>query len=47
VFLIGRALYFRSYVSDPKKRSLGFGLTFLPNAILLVGAVIGAALALR
>jgi len=47
VFVIGRAVYFRGYVRDPKKRSLGFGLTFLPNAILLVGAVIGAALALR
>jgi uncharacterized membrane protein YecN with MAPEG domain len=47
VFVIGRAVYFRHYVSEPKKRSLGFGLSFLPVAILLIGAVIGAALALR
>jgi uncharacterized membrane protein YecN with MAPEG domain len=47
IFLIGRVVYFRSYVRDPKSRSLGFGLSFLPIVVLLVGAVIGAALALR
>jgi glutathione S-transferase len=47
IFVIGRVIYFRSYVRDPKSRSLGFGLSFLPMLVLLVGAVIGAALALR
>jgi glutathione S-transferase len=47
LFVIGRAVYFRSYVRDPKSRSLGFGLSFTPMVILLAGAVIGAALALR
>jgi glutathione S-transferase len=47
VFVIGRAVYFRSYVRDPQSRSLGFGLSFTPMVILLAGAVIGAALALR
>jgi len=47
VFVIGRVVYFRSYVRDPKSRSAGFGLSFLPLVILLGGAVLGAALALR
>jgi glutathione S-transferase len=42
VFLIGRLLYLSGYVKDPKKRSAGFGLSFLPNAILLVGGIVGA-----
>ena len=46
VYLIGRTVYFFSYVRDPKKRSLGFGLSAGPVAVLVVGAVIGAALAL-
>lgn len=31
IYLIGRFLYQRSYVKDPKTRSLGFGLTILPT----------------
>jgi len=47
VFVIGRAVYFRSYVRDPRTRSLGFGLSFVPMVTLLAGAAVGAALALR
>jgi glutathione S-transferase len=42
IFLIGRFLYLRGYVADPKSRSLGFGLSFLPAQILLIGGLIGA-----
>jgi uncharacterized membrane protein YecN with MAPEG domain len=42
VYLIGREVYAASYVKDPAKRSLGFGLTFLPIAVLVVGGIIGA-----
>lgn len=42
VFVVGRALYARSYVIDPETRSIGFGLTFVPNVLLLVGAFFGA-----
>jgi len=42
VFIIGRFLYLRAYVSDPKSRSLGFMLTILPSAILALGGCIGA-----
>ena len=41
VFVIGRWLYFRGYVKDPKKRELGFILSGIPNLILLLGGLIG------
>ncbi len=43
LYIIGRALYFFAYVKDPKKRSLGFGLSAGPVAVLVIGALIGAA----
>lgn len=42
VYIVGRFLYERSYVADPKKRSLGFGLSFVPIIILLLGGLGGA-----
>jgi glutathione S-transferase len=44
VFIIGRVIYFFSYVKDPKKRSLGYGLSAAPVAALVIGAIVGAAL---
>ncbi|MDP2322985.1 MAG: MAPEG family protein [Gammaproteobacteria bacterium] len=46
VFIIGRVLYLNAYVADPSKRSAGFGLSFLPTLILVVGALVGAILSL-
>ena len=46
VYLVGRFEYLRSYVADPAKRSLGFGLSMLPILALLLGALIGAVSAL-
>lgn len=42
VFVIGRAIYGVAYVQDPTKRSAGFGIGFLANAILLLGSIGGA-----
>jgi glutathione S-transferase len=42
VFILGRAIYAISYVRDPKSRSLGFGLTFLPTFAMLIGILIWA-----
>jgi len=42
VFLLGRAIYLRDYVADPKKRSLGFALSMLPTLVLLLGGLGGA-----
>jgi glutathione S-transferase len=43
VYLIGRFVFLRAYVSEPKSRSLGFALSMLPTVILLVGGLLGAA----
>ena len=45
VFILGRALYARGYAIDPAKRGPGFGLTFLANAVLLLGGLVGACMA--
>jgi len=42
VYLIGRLVYFTSYVKDPNSRSLGYGLSVMPIMIMVAGAVIGA-----
>jgi len=42
VYLAGRQIYAASYTKDPSKRSLGYGLSFLPVAALLLGGLIGA-----
>ncbi len=39
VYLIGRIIYLRSYVADPKSRGPGFGLTFLPSAFMLLASL--------
>ena len=40
-FIVGRFLYLRGYVRDPAQRGIGFGISFLSNIALLVGALIG------
>ncbi|WP_340676606.1 MAPEG family protein [Paraglaciecola sp.] len=42
VYIVGRFVYQKSYLADPKKRSLGFALTILPTFVLLVAAIAGA-----
>jgi glutathione S-transferase len=42
VYLIGRLIYFTSYVKEPKSRSVGYGLSALPVFVLLGGAIFGA-----
>ena len=42
VYLIGREIYSYTYVKDPAKREVGYGMTFLPLIILVVGGLIGA-----
>lgn len=40
VWLVGRAVYARSYVRDPLQRGIGFILTFVPTAVLLLGTLV-------
>jgi glutathione S-transferase len=42
VYLIGREVYAATYVKDPAKRGPGYGLTFLPTVILVLGGLFGA-----
>ncbi len=46
VFIVGRGIYFRSYVKEPESRTTGALLTMGSNVILLLGALIGAGVAL-
>jgi len=41
VFVVGRLLYFRGYVREPRKRHIGFILSVVPIALLAVGGAIG------
>ncbi len=43
-FLIGRALYFRSYIADPARRGPGMLITMAANVALVVGGLLGAVL---
>ena len=42
IFVVGRVVYAFGYIKQAEKRGPGFGLSFLPNAVLLIGALIGA-----
>jgi hypothetical protein len=42
VFVVGRYLYERGYIDDPKKRGPGFGISAAANAVLVLGSLIGA-----
>lgn len=41
IYLIGRLLYQRSYVTDPAKRGPGFVLTVIPTFVLLLAVLVG------
>ena len=41
VFVIGRFMYWRAYVTEPSKRGTGFMLTLIPSLVLIVLSVVG------
>jgi len=43
VYLIGRLIYLRSYVKEPKSRGLGFAVTSLPGMFMLLASLFLAA----
>ena len=44
VFIVGRFIYRAAYLKDPDSRGLGFTLTFLPTAVMLVWSLVDALL---
>ncbi len=42
IYLIGREVYAAGYVKEPAKRSAGYGVSFVPTVILVVGGLAGA-----
>jgi len=46
LFLIGRQLFSWLYIANPGKRTPGAALSILPNAVLVIGALIGVVLQL-
>lgn len=46
IYLVGRTIYWRAYVTNPSSRGLGFALTLLPIAALFVLACLGVCLSL-
>jgi glutathione S-transferase len=46
IYLIGRVVYLRAYVSAPASRGMGFNLSLGPTVVLLVAGLVGAVLAL-
>ena len=41
VYLVGRFVYWRSYVAVPTSRGIGFGLSMLPILALLIASLVG------
>jgi glutathione S-transferase len=46
LFLIARAVYAVGYTRDPERRTYGAGLTFVVNAVLIIGSMVGLLIAL-
>jgi uncharacterized membrane protein YecN with MAPEG domain len=40
-FLVGRAIYYKSYITDPSTRTVGMVLGVFSYAVLTLGALIG------
>jgi glutathione S-transferase len=41
IYVLGRHLYWRAYVSDPTKRGTGFMLSMIPTSFLIILALVG------
>jgi len=44
IFIVGRFIYWSSYLKDPGSRGAGFTITFLPTAVMLVWSLLDAVL---
>ncbi len=46
MYIIGRIVYEKAYLKDPKSRGTGFMIGVIPTAILMFGGLIGAIITL-
>lgn len=46
VYLVGRMIYYRAYTQSPARRGLGFMLTMLPTAVLMLASGAGMVMGL-
>lgn len=46
VYLLGRVLYLRGYIRDPKKRGPGYALSAIPVLLLIAAGLVGVIRAL-
>jgi glutathione S-transferase len=46
VFIVGRAVYFNLYIGNPDKRGPGVLISLLATAVLIIGSIVGAIMAL-
>ncbi len=46
VYLVGRTVYWKSYVKEPSKRTIGFMLSFFSTVALAIMALVGIVLSL-
>lgn len=44
VYVVGRFIYRAEYLKDPDSRELGFTMSFVPSAVLLIWALVAAIL---
>lgn len=44
IYIVGRFVYLKSYLGDPKKRSLGFALSMLPILVLIIWGIVALAM---
>jgi len=42
VYLVGRFIYRSAYIKDPSTRTLGFALSFLPSAVMILWVLVVA-----
>jgi glutathione S-transferase len=42
IYVLGRFIYWRAYMTAPRSRGVGFGLSVLPALLLLIAALVGA-----
>lgn len=46
VYLVGRFIYWRAYVTEPNSRGMGFMLSLIPSMLLMILSVVGIMMSL-